>query len=94
MTIGGVDLKSRVMTKIVLITEDDEICFCDKDFRKTCAIRISGNLPCRETIVRFTPVERDYSDNRIPEAITAIDSNLRNVKHSFMQTLAHLKRMK
>lgn len=84
-------LKSKVLTKVVHVTDDDEICFCDREFSKTCAVRIAGGLSCLETVIRLTPVELSSSEDRLPESITAIDSRLRNVKHSFLKTLDHLK---
>lgn len=94
MTIGGFGLESKVLTKVVLITEDDEVCFCDSDFRKTCSVRLAGHLPCREMIIRFTPVDRLDDEEKLPEYITAISGNLKNVEHSFLKTLKHLERNK
>jgi len=85
-------VRSKVINKVVHISDDDEVCFCDEIFYKTCISRIAGNLPCQEMMVRFTPVDRGNDSDG-----TRGDGDFLDVLKSsrqFSKTLDHLDRMK
>lgn len=90
-------MKSKVLEKVVLVTEDNEICFCDSEFRKTCIARIANNLPCLEMLVRLTPIERgvstDCDDGQLPMA-GSVDPELKHATSEFAKTLNHFKKMR
>jgi hypothetical protein len=90
-------LKSKVLIKVVHISDKDEICFCEKSFSKTCSTRIVNNLPCEETLIRFTSIEREDSNVLGTDALEKVDEverGLKNLNREFFKTLKHLDRMK
>lgn len=87
-------MKSKTLTKIVLLQNDDIECVCNKKEYSTCAARLKDNLPCEEMIIRLTTVDREKIDNKLPDTVRSLDSRLRNTQNSFMGTLDHFDRMK
>jgi len=89
-------LKSKVLSKVVLVTEKDDLCSCDKEFSKICVVRIAGNLPCQESIVRLTPVDRtlDEPDGDLSISDGDPEIQIRKIKSEFLKTIQHLDRMK
>jgi len=83
-------LKSKVLSKVVHISDSNDVCFCDNGFYKTCVARIANNLVCQESLIRITPVSRDLSDD---DGYGPGD-DLCRANSEFKKTLKHLDRMK
>lgn len=86
-------MKSKVLEKVVYIDEDGEICLCDADFRKTCVARIANDLPCHESIVRVTPVDRSVDDDS-DISLNCVDPELKKITSEFSKTLRHFDKMR
>jgi len=86
-------LKSKVLNKIVYISDNDEICYCEESFYKTCISRIANDLPCCEMMVRFTPVDREGGSDSTRAGDDDLLDAMKKSKQ-FLKTLDHLDRMK
>ena len=58
-----------------------QMCFCQGDFWKTCALRVINELPCTEAIVSITPIARDDDDPAAP-TVRALDKKLAKLTDS------------
>lgn len=75
--------KSISLKRTVFYDEDTrEFCSCEGDFYKTCALRVVNQLPCRESIVRISPVIRDAPPEKAPKGVRSIDQKLRDLEHA------------
>lgn len=83
-------MRSIVLNKVVHVTDTEELCSCDKESSKTCAIRIKNNLPCTEMIVRLTPVDRREDKDGFDAGI----DDFRLANKEFIKTLEHLNKMR
>ena len=84
---------SNVLRKVVFITEEGDICSCDGNFYKVCHLRLSGNLPCRESMVRVTAVDRQpkaLEEEGPAKVVKSIDEAFDKVENKFKRTLEHL----
>ncbi|MCK5020532.1 MAG: hypothetical protein KAS32_26170 [Candidatus Peribacteraceae bacterium] len=86
-------MKSKVINKVVYISDKEEICFCDRHFYKTCISRIANGLPCQEMLVRFTPIDREIDSNSTGSAGSDFLCGVKTNKE-FLKTLDHIDRMK
>ena len=86
-------MKSKVLNKIVFVTDENEICMCDTEFRKTCVVRIANNYPCCETMVRLTPVER-VTPSETCDGVLGEESEISKAVSEFEKTLRHFDRMR
>lgn len=66
--------------------ETGQMCFCAGNFWKTCSLRVKNNLPCRESIVSITSIERDEKDPA-DDAVRSLDEKLSNLTDQ----LRHMK---
>lgn len=39
--------------------ETDQLCTCSGDFYKGCPLRAASDLPCQQSVVRISPMEKD-----------------------------------
>ena len=86
-------MESKIFNLIAYISDEDEICFCEKDNFKTCVERIKNNLPCAEMIVRFTPVVREDTGT-VADIIKTEEDLLKDVNSTLKKTLDHLRRIR
>ena len=42
---------------VVYVDDNGELCMCNIEFKKTCKRRLIGDLDCRESSVRVTPIQ-------------------------------------
>lgn len=84
------DPKSLRMT--VFYDEDtDEFCHCTGDFYKTCPLRAAHDLPCKDSIVRISPVAPN-DDPKAARETRSLDASLGDLKHS-LRKLHELKKI-
>ncbi len=87
-------MESKVLEKMVFIDDEQNVCFCDKQFSKTCAVRIANSLSCREAIVRITFLDGEESMDAGVFLGGVVDKELVNIKNSLSKTLHHLDRFR
>ncbi len=73
---------TRLKLTVYYNKEDEVFCHCSGDFYKTCSLRQINELPCKESIVSISPIERDASDYDAQESIRSMNENLSDLQHS------------
>lgn len=68
----------RIFRVVFYDEETGEFCQCRGGFWKTCPLRAANDLPCKESVVSITPVDRSDVDNSA-DPITSLDSKLKNL---------------
>lgn len=76
----------KLKRTVYMDEESGNICTCQGSFWKTCSLRVANQLPCKESIISVTPIERDEKDPASLE-IRSIDAKLADLTDS----LRHLK---
>jgi len=79
---------TRVSVKRTVFYDKDtgSICTCSGNFWKTCALRVSSQLPCVEAIVSITPLKRKSLDlaplevRSVDKALSGLNDQLRSLK--------------
>lgn len=59
--------------------ETGQLCSCMGKFWKTCPLRVANSLPCQESIVTITKVERSESDPAA-ETVKSLDKKFDDLK--------------
>lgn len=71
----------RVIRIVYFDPETETICHCSGDFIKRCPLRVANNLPCKESVISITPVDRDDQPT-VSEAVASLDEKLINLSDS------------
>lgn len=87
-------MESKVLYKVANVSDKGELCFCDKEFSKTCSLRHRENLQCCEVVIRITPVDREGSEitDSDFESLKSLDKELKDLQGGFRKTLNHMGR--
>jgi hypothetical protein len=75
--------KDRIsLQRTVLYDEESgSVCMCQGDYWKTCALRVSQSLPCQETLITLTAIDRTEKDPA-GDAVRSIDKSLAKLTDS------------
>ncbi len=67
------------LKRIVFFDEETQtLCQCQGDFWKTCPLRARGSLPCTESIISITPIDRTDGP-LIPDQVRSLDVKLKDL---------------
>lgn len=83
--------KGRISIKRTVYYEEDTgiFCSCSGDFWKTCSLRVANQLPCQESIVSITPIDRtvidpaDSGTRSLDETLANLRDSLRYINNSY-----------
>jgi len=66
--------------RVVYYDEDTgAICQCRGNFWKTCPLRAAHDLPCTESVISITPVDRSESADLVDDQVRSIDEQFKDV---------------
>jgi hypothetical protein len=88
-------MHSVAIERVVLLTDNNDLCYCDTDFCKVCAVRIANGLPCKKSILRVTDISEEPSDvDDGLDVVRSLDKRLSGITNALSETLRHANRMK
>lgn len=71
-------MASRLLRTVYFDEDSGAFCQCQGSFWKTCPLRAANDLPCRESILSITPVERS-TGSLVPDSISSLDEAFQEV---------------
>jgi hypothetical protein len=72
----------RVICTVYFDPDTESVCHCKGDFIKRCPLRIAGNLPCKESVLSITPVDREEAPSTVSDAVSSLDDKLHGLADS------------
>lgn len=75
---------SKATNRFIRIVYFDEetgaLCQCKGNFWKTCPLRAANDLPCKESIISITPVDRSDEDSEsLDKALLGFSDRIRDL---------------
>ncbi len=75
----------RLLRTVYFDKETGEFCQCSGDFWKTCPLRVANQLPCQESILSITPVDRENKEHLVEDSLRSLDKELKNLTNKLYQ---------